>query len=54
MTEPVSGRHRLATISGEPFMKARAGRPPRPTVTTLILCRAEENGNLRTMAAGSL
>lgn len=51
---PVSVWQRLATISGDPLMKAKAERPWRSTATTLILCRAEEKGNLWTMAMASL
>lgn len=51
--EPVWVWQRLATISGDPLMKARAERPPWVTVTTLILCRAEEKGNLCTIAIAS-
>lgn len=51
---PVSTWQRLATISGDPLMKAKAEPPPTDTVTTLILWRAEEKGNLCTMATGSL
>lgn len=34
-------------------MKAKAERPPQDTVTTLILCSAEEKGNRWTMATAS-
>lgn len=49
VTSPVSLLQRLATTSGAPFMKASIHFSPRVRDTTLILWRAEEKGNCRTI-----